>query len=306
MGRHHSHRVEYAAPMPVRTRLRAFALIVCVGVTVFLPRRSVAEETSPANVAAARKHFERARTYYGQGGYRDAIVELEAAHALDPSAKDLVFNLGVVHEKLSDIDEALKWFRLYTTMDLLPQERDRADAYVRRLEGAKKELEDKLAAEQRTAQEPVQPPADSTLGPSASHSSSNAGATALPAPRPAPGSRAVGPIAGRVDGLTIGAASLSAAGLVLGAVAGVKALADRPPPSSITSSEYSFEQFRSHVVQAHAEAVVADIGFGTALVAGVATAYLYFGRPRAPATVTGSVSLAPLSGGGALILKGRF
>jgi tetratricopeptide (TPR) repeat protein len=292
--------------MPVRTRLRALALVVCALVTL-LPRQSVAEETSAANVAAARKHFERARTYYGQGAYRDAIFELEAAHALDPNAKDLVFNLGVVHEKLSDIDEALKWFRLYTTMDLLPQERDRADAYVRRLEGAKKELEDKLAAEQRAAAEPIQPPPDSSVRPPASHLPSNAGAPALPPPRSAPGSRGPAPIAGRVDGLTIGAASLSAAGLVLGAVAGVKALADRPPPSSTTSSEYSYEQFRSHVAQAHSEAVVADIGFGVALVAGVATAYLYFGRSRAPATATGSVvSVAPLSGGGALILKGRF
>jgi tetratricopeptide (TPR) repeat protein len=306
MTRHHSHRVGYAAPMPVRTRLRAFALVVCVAVTL-LPRRGVAEETSAANVAAARKHFERARTYYGQGAYRDAIVELEAAHGLDPSAKDLVFNLGVVHEKLSDIDEALKWFRLYTTMELLPQERDRADAYVRRLEGAKKELEDKLAAEQRTAQEPIQPPTDSTVGPPASHLPSSAGGAALPAPRPALGSRVPGPTAGRIDGLTIGAGSLSAAGLVLGAVVGAKALVDRPPPNSTTSSEQSYEQFRNRVAQAHAEAVVADIGFGTALVAGVATAYLYFGRPRAPATATGSVvSLAPLSGGGALILKGRF
>ena len=40
-----------------------------------------------------------------------------------PNAKDLVFNLGVVHEKLGDIEDALKWFRLYTTMNLT---RDRA------------------------------------------------------------------------------------------------------------------------------------------------------------------------------------
>ena len=82
----------------------------------------------------------------GAGSYREAIGELEAAHTLDPNAKDLVFNLGVVHEKLGDIDDALKWFRLYTTMNLTGPERDRADAYVHRLEGAKKELEDKQAA----------------------------------------------------------------------------------------------------------------------------------------------------------------
>ncbi|MGH7296278.1 MAG: tetratricopeptide repeat protein, partial [Polyangiaceae bacterium] len=135
--------------MRSRTRLRAWTLVACVGagaVSASAPQTARADETSPANVAAARRHFERAKAYYGQGSYREAIGELEAAHTLDPTAKDLVFNLGVVHEKLGDIEDALTWFRLYTTMNLTPPERDRADAYVKRLEGAKKELEDKQAA----------------------------------------------------------------------------------------------------------------------------------------------------------------
>src|SRR5258708_27605718 len=94
--------------MPFRRRVRSLAFALCVAGAV-APRVGLAEEASQGNVAAARKHFERARAYYGQGAYRDAITELEAAHALDPNAKDLVFNLGVVHEKLADIDEALKW-----------------------------------------------------------------------------------------------------------------------------------------------------------------------------------------------------
>jgi tetratricopeptide (TPR) repeat protein len=302
MARHHSHRVEYAAPMPVRTRLRALALFVCVAVTL-PPTLGIAQETSAANVAAARKHFERARTYYGQGAYRDAVVELEAAHELDPNAKDLVFNLGVVHEKLSDIDEALKWFRLYTTMELLAQERERADAYVRRLEGAKREAEEKQAAQQRLGAEPIAPPSAS---PERANSPSSPGTGALASPGPLL-SRGPAPGGGRVDGLTIGAASVATAGLALGAVLGVKALVDRPPANSTTSLENSYEQLTNRASQAHVEAIVADIGFSVALVAGVATAYLYFGRSRGPATSTGSaVSLAPLSGGGALMLKGRF
>ena len=131
--------------MSARRRLCALALVAAV----LLPaaRPALADETSPANVAAARKHFEKARADYAQGAYREAIGELDAAHALDPNAKDLVFNLGVVHEKLADIDDALKWFKLYTSMNLTPTERDRADAYVKRLEGAKKELDAKRAAE---------------------------------------------------------------------------------------------------------------------------------------------------------------
>ena len=126
------------------------ALLAGLGAAASANSRSAwAQETSSANVAAARRHFDKARADYEQGEYREAIAELEAAHALDPSAKDLVFNLGVVHEKLSDIADALEWFQLYTTMSLTPQERDRADAYIRRLEGAKKEL----------AQRPPGPPA---------------------------------------------------------------------------------------------------------------------------------------------------
>jgi tetratricopeptide (TPR) repeat protein len=97
--------------MPFRRRLRTFALVGCIA-AVGMPNIGLADETWAANVAAARKHFEKARAYYGQGAYREAVNELEAAHVLDPNAKDLVFNLGVVHEKLSDIDEALNWFRL--------------------------------------------------------------------------------------------------------------------------------------------------------------------------------------------------
>lgn len=287
--------------MPFPRRLRTLAVVMCATVAA-APQVAMAEETSAANVTAARKHFEKARAYYGQGAYRDAVNELEAAHALDPNAKDLVFNLGVVHEKLADIEEALKWFRLYTTMDLVPQERERADAYVRRLEGAKKELDEKQAA-----QEAAQTTAESA---SQAHAPSGTPRTPpssaiIPTPAPTP------MLAGRIDGLTVGAAGLSAASLVFGTVMGVKAVESRVSANSVTTSErtYPFAQLQTDVAAAHREAVFADIGFAVALVAGVATAYLYFGRTRAtPAPSTGSttVSGGPLSGGGALVLKGYF
>ena len=97
---------------------KAAVRVALVAAMLPAPHRAWADETSPANVAAARKHFDKARADYAQGAYREAIGELEAAHALDPNAKDLVFNLGVVHEKLGDIDEALKWFRLHLEWNL--------------------------------------------------------------------------------------------------------------------------------------------------------------------------------------------
>jgi tetratricopeptide (TPR) repeat protein len=283
------------------------ALVFCVAVGL-APRVGLAEETSAANVAAARKHFEKARAYYGQGAYRDAVVELEAAHALDPNAKDLVFNLGVVHEKLSDIEEALKWFRLYTTMDLVPQERDRADAYVRRLEGAKKELEEKQATPQPLPTESTPPPGGPAGQPPAAQSPSGPGPGTPPAPLASPQSPPP-PVAGRVDGLTVTAATVSAAGLIGGVALGVKAQLDRPPTNYVTGRDGTYTHLRSLQDTAYLEALLADVGFGVALVAGFSAAYLYYGRSRGgPAVSTGSttVSAGPVSGGGAVVVKGSF
>jgi tetratricopeptide (TPR) repeat protein len=246
---------------------------------------AVADETNPANVAAARRHFDRARAYYAQGAYREAISELEAAHALDPNAKDLVFNLGVVHEKLADIDDALKWFRLYTSMNLNDQERERANAYLRRLEGAKKELDAKQAA-------------------AASGSSSSGAPTPPPPPPPEK------PQYGRIDAYTIAAASVAVVGLGTGIVLGIKAVSDSPSSNSVTGSNLPYQQLVNRTRQAHNEAIGADIGFGVAVAAAAVTAYLYLARrPRSTApSTTGAttVSAAPLTGGGAFFVQGSF
>ncbi|HEY8086336.1 MAG TPA: tetratricopeptide repeat protein [Polyangiaceae bacterium] len=251
-----------------------------------VPAVARADETSPANVAAARRHFERAKAYYAQGSYREAIGELEAAHTLDPNAKDLVFNLGVVHEKLGDIEEALTWFRLYTTMNLTPAERDRADAYVKRLEGAKKELEDKQAAAAAAA------------------AAQNGNVTKPPPPKDHPRP-------GRIDALTIGAAGVTVAALGFGVIMAVKAEGDRPPSPFITGRNGTYADLVDRQANAHQEAVMADIGFAVSAAAAAATAVLFFARPRvtaATSSTTGSttVSAAPLTGGGAFFVQGSF
>jgi hypothetical protein len=250
---------------------------------VFAPRPAWADETSPANVAAARKHFERARADYAQGEYREAINELDAAHTLDPNAKDLVFNLGVVHEKLGDIDDALRWFRLYTTMNLTPAERDRADAYVTRLEGAKKEVEDKQAAAAAAA----------------------ASGAHTPVPPPPAKTTSSGPRVHTI--LTYGAAGITVAALGFGTVFGIKAESDRPPTPYITGRNGTYADLVDGQANAHREAVVADIGFGVAIAGAAATTALFFTLPRST-TTTGStsVSAAPLAGGGAFFVQGSF
>jgi len=245
---------------------------------------AVADETSPANVAAARRHFDRARAYYAQGAYREAISEFEAAHALDPSAKDLVFNLGVVHEKLADIDDALKWFRLFASMNITDQERERVNAYLKRLEGAKKELDAKQAA--------------------AAASASSASSSGSPPPPPPEK-----PQYGRIDAYTISAASVTVVALGAGTVLGIKALADKPPAGQVTGYNTSIQQLTSRTNTAHNEAIAADVCFGVAVAAAAVTAYLYLARPRSTApSTTGAttVSAAPLTGGGAFFVQGSF
>lgn len=277
--------------MRSRRRLCAWALVACIASAAVgpgSPRSAWAEATSPANEAAARRHFERARAYYAQGSYRDAIGELEAAHSLDPNAKDLVFNLGVVHEKLGHIDDALKWSRLYATMDLTPAEREKAEAYVHRLEGAQKELEDKQAAPDApapvTVALPVPPP---------------------PPPPPAPAER---PSGGHVDVLAISLGSVSAAALVFGVVLAVKAQVDVPPTPFVTGRDGTYAQLVDRQANAHREAIMADIGFGVAATAAAATVILLVLRPRARAGVRSSMSVStvPLVGGGGVLVQGLF
>jgi tetratricopeptide (TPR) repeat protein len=264
--------------------------LLATTMTLAAPCSSRAEDVEPPNMEAAREHFQNARSLYSQGAYRDAIRELEAAHTFDPTAKDLVFNLGIVNEKLADIDRALYWFHTYETLSLTPQERERADSVIRRLEGAKHEV---LAI---PPSPPPAPPRAIVVAP-----------TAHAAPR------VYQPPHGRIDAFTIGAAGLSAAALTVGVVMSVSALSDRVTSDFVTRSKsqggptYLDAQSQEHA--AHAEAVVADIAFGTALASALAATYLYISRTRTtPGRAGGSPVLvaAPLFGGGAVTLRGAF
>jgi tetratricopeptide (TPR) repeat protein len=235
------------------------------------------EQGTPEAVAAARVHFTKGRALYQAGAYREAIVELDAARALDPKAKDLVFNLGVVHEKLGEIDEALRYARLYAQMDLEPGERTRAENYIKRLEGAKSEVAAREAA--------------------------------AAAVRPVPGAE-VARVRGRFDALTIGAAGVAVVAAGVGVVMGVKALGDKPSSGFVAGVNGTAADLASQTSTAHSDAVVADVCFAGAIVAAAAAAGLYFGRYRdAPsAPKHAHLMLAPLVAPslGGVLLGGSF
>ena len=199
----------------------------------------------------ARRHFDVALECYSQGRYRDAIAELEAARRLDPAGKDLVYNLALVHEKLGELEQALDYLRRFLEMETDPEERARAEATITRLEGALGE---------GYAVAPEAPPS-APLAP-------------VPAPLPAPG---------RLDAWVWGSGAVAISALIVGAVLGVRALAQRPGPDEGTGGSRSVDDVRSDAQQAHRSAVAADVAFGVAAVSGAAATLLYFGRSPLPA-----------------------
>jgi tetratricopeptide (TPR) repeat protein len=239
----------------------------------------------------AQQHFQRAKDLYQTGAYREAIAELEQARGLDPTAKDLVFNLGIVHEKIGKLDEAITFFRQYMEMEgVSGAERAKAENIIKRIEGAKREV-------------PVTPPTDT----------SGTGGTTEP-PRAEPTGN------GRIDAATVTAASVAVVGLGVGATFGILALSNRPKPGAfVTGRDGTYDTLQTKTSDAHTQAIVADIGFGVGITAVLVTAYLYFGRSketaksratRTPARASSAASFAPSfsasASGGSLLIGGTF
>jgi hypothetical protein len=276
-----------------RMKRGSWAPLLCLAMaTVSLPvlaqQRPGGEATQPLteDQAKAQQHFHRAKELYLAGSYREAIAELEVARRLDPKAKDLVMNLGIVHEKLGKFDEALGYFKSYLEMEgVTAAERAKAEGMIKRVEGAKREV--------------PTPAASASATPSPSSSS----APALP-----PGGTDT-PSRGRIDTLTVVAGSIAAVGLLGGGGLGVYALTSKPD-DFVTGRDGSYSTLRQQTEDAHTLAIVADVGLGIGVVATVVTALLYFGRTKDPAPsrtgVAGHVSAAPKAGGGVFLLGGAF
>lgn len=213
--------------------------------------------------AKAQQHFQRAKELYSQGKYTDAVHELELARNLDPKAKDLVFNLGIVHEKLQKYDEAIAFFRQYMEMEgVTPQERTKAETNIKRIEGAKQEV----------GSRPPPPPAPGDL---------QGGTTGDGQAAKGPVTPETPPAQGRIDGATIAAGSIAIAGLGVGTVFGIIAVTSKPN-DFVTGRDGTYAQFEQKNADAHNAAIVADVGLAVGIVATLATAYLYFGRTKDP------------------------
>lgn len=88
--------------------------------------------------AEAVEFYRQAREHYEAGEYHQAADDLERALMLDPESPTLVYNLARVYELLGQPERALQRYEQYQR--LLPQqqaqEQNRAEATIRRLQGA--------------------------------------------------------------------------------------------------------------------------------------------------------------------------
>jgi tetratricopeptide (TPR) repeat protein len=238
-----------------------------------------------ADPAAARRDRQaraielhnEAKALYERGLYRRAIAKLEAALALDPEGKELVYNLALIHEKLAEADVAEAYYLRYIDMETDPKARERAQAIVKRLQGAKKNI--KADLQERTG------PASSATAATAAPSSTAAAPHVSRAPSPMV--------------FVIGGVALAAVGVGIGF--GASALGTRPGDVT-TGPQLTAYELETKQRSAHTQAVIADLSFATSLVIGATAALLYLletrtPRPAAPATLPSSAAL-PVSAPG--------
>ena len=250
-------------------------------------------------VRSAADHFKKARALYAAGSYKEAIAELELARSFDPSAKDLVYNLGVVCEKAGRIDEALTHFYEYLKMDLDGPERTRAEGIVKRLAGAKGNS---------GCATPVAPTNDTTAPPQLIY---------VPTPVEAPPR-------GRIDVLSVSALIVGVGGFAVGTAFGIISIGQKPTAGYVAGtgpgSTGTYADLQAQSDAAHMKAIIADVGFLVGIVATSAAIGLYFGRtrdagagesepkpaPKKERDRDASLTIVPTLNGASVVLGGHF
>jgi tetratricopeptide (TPR) repeat protein len=217
----------------------AFALVA--------PAAARAQEPPPE----ARELYERGQQFYEEGRYREAIDALDQAYALDPTGTILLYNIGLIYEKLGEIDKAVEYYRRYLEHEVPDDERARVEGVIHRLEGARPQVQER---------DPQTPPP-------------------RPVPPPPPRPREYG----RADGLFWVAGGASAAALVAGGLLGGLALSsDADAKNLVAANADDLALRRDLAATAYHEAIAADLAFVGAIVLGAASALLYFLREREP------------------------
>ena len=124
-----------------RFPVRHLGSLLLLGTALSLASPARAEGGS---IEAAKKSMEEGQSLYAEKKYADAAAAFARAYSLSPYAAFL-FNEGVCHEKLGDLDRAVATFQRYLAADPSSPDAESVKARVRKLEAmiaAKKEKRD--------------------------------------------------------------------------------------------------------------------------------------------------------------------
>ena len=108
----------------MRAHRLAFA---CFALLTFAAEPAAAQ--SEADVARARTLFQEGQAAYDAGEFQQAAQKMRQAYQLT-RAPELAFNVGRVYERMSEYDEAIRFFRIYLRRGS-PDEESRRDVQER-------------------------------------------------------------------------------------------------------------------------------------------------------------------------------
>lgn len=221
---------------PWRLLSRALLALLVLGAWPAQAQPEPAEPGGGYGLEEALKLHDSAQALYAEGKYREAIAQLEEAVRLDPQAKELYYNLGLITEKLGDLETALGYFRKCRELETEEREQRQLERLIKRLEGAQR------------SQQLRPPPAKPAVSPA-------------PAAPPA-GSYGVSP-------WTYLPVATAGAALAAGCILMVYASSVKPEPDAATGADTTVDDLQSANAAARDAALAADVAF---IVSGLAAA----------------------------------
>lgn len=161
--------------------LAVLVFAVAIGFPLGIPRAAAAGNppASPEAQAAAKEHFARGETFFGEQRYAEAAEQYKAAYKAWP-LDGFLFNIAQCERNLGHTDSAIDYFERYLKSPKAAQHRTAVEKLLA-------ELREKQAAEAAAAAPAPTPvsPEPSTPVPSVTTDSDSPPLGAAPAPAPA-------------------------------------------------------------------------------------------------------------------------
>ncbi|MCA9624949.1 MAG: tetratricopeptide repeat protein, partial [Myxococcales bacterium] len=229
------------------------------------PPPAPADAGAPARALALH---DEAKELYANGDYHAALDKLREAVRLDPDAKVLFYNLGVIEERLRDLPAAISDYRRCLELERDPVERQHLEQVIARLEGASTRLQVAVAPSDARP-----PEGDGSPG----------------EPRHTEEKPGISPWVWATGGAAVGA-------FVVAASLAARAATIDPGDGARTGPGTEVEDLREDAAAAHRFAIAADVFLALGVAASVGTvAILIWGGDEEP-----QVALRPAPLGGAL------